>query len=325
MILKAKGLGAINLRSGSGEDELHMNDEPPSKLHLEIVCEMLRSIGYRSVLVLVDKVDEAHVTGNSAEDSFSLVKPLLLDLELLQIAGIGFKFFLWDRLETYYQEFARPDRVQKFILSWNETEIKEMLSRRLSAFSSGRVKSLSGLTDAKLASPLQHFVALFAFGSPRDMIRICQEILSEQLRINPSSEQLGVRAIVDGILKFCKQKAQEIAGADTLRELRKIGRIDFTANFIANKIFKINTNSARTKISHWVEKGIVERVGSNRQPGSRPVHHYAISDIRVARAILGEVDFIEFYDSKLMYCVNCSKLLLRDFDLRKRHTQACPN
>jgi len=63
------------------------------------------------------------------------------------------------------------------------------------------------------------------------MIRICQEILSEQLRINPSSEQIGVRAIVDGILKFCKQKAQEIAGADTLRELRKTGRIDFTANF----------------------------------------------------------------------------------------------
>ena len=319
MILRAKGLGGMNLKSGGSEDEPHDADEPPTKLHLEIVCGLLRSIGCRSVLILIDKVDEAHVTGNNAEHSFELVKPLLRDLELLQIQGIGFKFFLWDRLEPHYQEFARPDRIQKFTLSWNEEQITEMLSRRLSAFSGGKVKSLSDLTDAKLASPLQYFVVLFAFGSPRDMIRICQEILSEQLRIDPASARIGVRAIVDGILKFCKQKAQEIAGPDAIRELKKIGRVDFTANFIANKIFKINTNSARTKISHWVEKGFVERIGEQRT-GSRPVHQYAISDIRVARAVLGEMDFVEFYDSKFLFCGNCARLLIRDCDLRKRHT-----
>jgi hypothetical protein len=193
MILRAKGLGAMNLKSSGGEDDSYNVDEAPSKLHLKIVCGLLRSIGCRSVLILIDKVDEAHVTGNNAEHSFELVKPLLRDLELLQIRGIRFKFFLWDRLEPHYQELARPDRIQKFTLLWTEEEITEMLSRRLSAFSGGKVKSLSDLTDAtKLASPLQYFVVLFAFGSPRDMIRICQEILSEQLRINPASERIGV-------------------------------------------------------------------------------------------------------------------------------------
>jgi hypothetical protein len=319
MILKAKGLGSVNLKGGASEDEFHAPDELPTKLHLEVVCDLLRSIGYRSVLILVDKVDEAQMTGNNAEHSFSLIKPLLRDLELLQISGIGFKFFLWDRLESYYREYARPDRVQQFVLSWTRTEITEMLSRRLSAFSGARVKTLSDLTNAKLASPLQYLVVLFAFGSPRDMIRICQEMLSEQLRTDPSSERLEANAIVKGILKFSKQKAHELAGADTLRELMKIGRVDFTANYIANKIFKINANSARTKISHWVEKGLVERIGEQRT-GSRPVHHYAISDIRIAHAILGEMEFIEFMSSKILYCVNCSKLLLRDCDLQKRHT-----
>jgi len=319
MILKAKGLGPLNLKTGPTDEAPPVPDELPTKLHLEIVCDLLRSIGYRSVFILVDKVDEATITGNNAEHAFALIKPLLRDLELLQIPGIGFKFFLWDRLETYYREFARPDRVQQFSLSWERSQITEMLSRRLAAFSGGRVKDLSNLTDAKLAKPLQYLVVLFAFGSPRDMIRICQEILSEQLRLDPSSERFGVGAIIEGILKFSKQRAQEVAGPDAIRELMKIGRVDFTANFIANKIFKINVNSARTKISHWVEKGIVERVGEQRT-GSRPVHHYAISDIRVARAILGEMDFVEFMEGKTLYCVNCSKLLLRDCDIQKHHT-----
>lgn len=317
MILKAKGLGALNLKTGPAEMSAQPSDELPTKLHLEVVTELLRSIGFRSVYILVDKVDESPVTGNNAEHSFLLIKPLLRDLELLQMAGSGFKFFLWDRLERHYSEYARPDRVQQFTLSWNETQITEMLSRRLSAFSGGRVSSLSNLTNERLASPLQHLVVSYAYGSPRDMIRVCQEILSEQLRLDALSERFGAEAIVKGILKFSKQRAQEIGGADAIRELMKIGRVDFTANFIASNIFKINANSARNKISHWVEKGIVERVGEQRT-GSRPVHHYAIADIRVARAVMGEMKFGEFMQKKALYCADCSKLLLRDWDIQKR-------
>lgn len=317
MILKAKGLGGLDLKAGHAEGSAHSSDELPTKLHLEVVAGLLRSIGFRSVYVLVDKVDESPMTGNNAEHSFLLVKPLLRDLELLQMPGSGFKFFLWDRLEQHYGEYARPDRVQQFTLSWNETQITEMLSRRLGAFSSGQVKSLSDLTNETLAAPLQHLVVNFAYGSPRDMIRVCQEILSEQLRLDPTSERFGAEAILKGILKFSKQRAQEIGGADALRDLMKIGRVDFTANFIASNIFKINANSARNKISHWVDKGIVDRIGEQRT-GSRPVHRYAIADIRVARAAMGEMSFGEFMQRKTLYCAKCQRLLLRDWDTQKR-------
>jgi len=322
MILKAKGLGQLNLKQGLGEEPV-APDELPTKMHLEVVCELLRSIGFRSVYVLVDKVDESPVTGNNAEHSFQLIKPLLRDLELLQMPGSGFKFFLWDRLEKHYAEFARPDRVQQFTLSWNETQITEMLSRRLSVFSAGQVKSLSDLTNENLASPLQHLVVMFANGSPRDMIRACQEILSEQLRADPTSERFGLEAIVKGLLKFSKQRGQEIGGADALRELMKIGRVDFTASYIASRVFKINANSARNKISHWVEKGIVERVGEERT-GSRPVHRYAIADIRVARATMGEMAFGEFLGRKTGRCPDCRRLLIRDWDIQRRqHCHYC--
>lgn len=319
MILKSKGLGALSLKGGPGEEVHEAADEVPSKQHLEIVCQLLRSIGFRSVFVLIDKVDEAPITGNNAEHSFLLLKPLVRDLGLLQIPGLGFKFFLWDRLEPYHREFARPDRVQQFSLSWDARQLMEMLSRRLSAFSSGAVKDLSVLTDTEMASPLQYLVVLFASGSPRDMIRVCQEILSEQLRIDPSSEEFGVPAIVQGILKFSKQRANELAGSETMRELMKIGRLDFTANLVANKVFKITVNSARTKISHWVERGIVERVGEQRT-GSRPVHQYAIADLRIAYAVFSEMKFLDFLQRKAVDCVKCQRLLLRDWDPSRRQT-----
>ncbi len=178
--LTAKGIPhpKINLGHGSHEESI----EGPLKAHLEIVRDLLLSIGFKSVYILIDKVDETAETGNNAEASFNLVKPLLRDLELLQMRKVALKFFLWDLLNAKYQKYARPDRLEQFELSWGESDLDKMLSRRLEAFSGGKVHNLSDLTGAELAKPLHFLVVLFAEGSPRDMIRICQEILAEQLR-----------------------------------------------------------------------------------------------------------------------------------------------
>jgi hypothetical protein len=184
--LASTGLpGDVKLSPDQVRKSNDRESDSASKTHLEIIRDLIRSVGFRSFYVLVDKVDETPQTGNNAEDSFLLVKPVLRDLELLQTKGIGFKFFLWDKLEPHYREFARPDRIQQFELSWSETELRTMLSRRLEAFSGGKVQDLGQLTDADFAEPLHTLVVLFAKGSPRDMIRVCQEILSEQLRIDP--------------------------------------------------------------------------------------------------------------------------------------------
>jgi hypothetical protein len=284
-----------------------------SKAHLEIVRDLIRSIGFRSFYILVDRVDETPQTGNNAEDSFLLMKPLLRDLELLQIRGIGFKFFLWDKLEAHHREFARPDRVQQFELSWSRTELRTMLSRRLEAFSEGRVKDLSQLTDADFAEPLHALVVMFANGSPRDMIRVCQEILSEQLRIDPSAEKIDPNAVLAGITKFSIKRSQELLPTHVIRELTKVGRLEFTTNHVANNVFKIEVNSARNKIRLWEQMGVVERIGEIHT-GGRPVFNYAVSDIRVARAMLPQLSLAEFIGKKLANCQSCSMVLMRDWD-----------
>jgi hypothetical protein len=181
-------ISAVLPKMGSGQMRIDLGIpyhaerlDSPTKAHLEIVRDLIKSVGFRSLYILVDKVDETPVTGNNSDASFQLVKPLLRDLELLQMRGIGFKFFLWDTLQQHYRKYARPDRLQQFDLAWTEDEINQMLSRRLEAFSDGKVKSLAPLTEDRLANALGYIVVDFASGSPRDMIRVCQYILTEQL------------------------------------------------------------------------------------------------------------------------------------------------
>jgi hypothetical protein len=318
--LTAKGIPHPKIELGHGPNAESMNG--PLKAHLEAVRDLILSVGYKSIYVLVDKVDETAETGNNAVASFNLVKPLVRDLELLQMRNLGFKFFLWDMLLPRYQEYARPDRLEQFELSWSESDLNKMLARRLGAFSNDKVKDLSDLTNAALAKPLHFLVVLFAAGSPRDMIRICQEIQAEQLQINPDSTVIEQDAIVQGISKFCIKRAQEILPNQIYRELIKVGRLDFTATYVAHEVFKFELNSARSKIRQWTEAGAVEKVGE-LDSGGHPIYHYAVRDIRVAKAISSQVHLWDFIGNKLRSCTRCNAVMLRDWDVLLAPTQTC--
>jgi predicted transcriptional regulator len=312
--LASAGLpGGVKLGSETIPKSKEQATDARCKAHLEIIRDFIKGIGFESLYVLIDKVDETPQTGNNAEDSFLLMKPLLRDLELLQLRGIGFKFFLWDKLEPHHRDFARADRIPQFALSWSGTELRTMLSRRLAAFSNGSVEDLGQLTDAELADPLHSSVVLFANRSPRDMIRVCQEILSEQLRMDPESKKIGIDAVLEGITKFSAKRSQELLPAHIIRELLKVGKVEFTTNYIANNVFKIEVNSARNKIRLWEQMGVVERIGEIHT-GGRPVFNYAVSDIRVARAMLSQLGLAEFIGKKLANCKNCDAVLTRDWD-----------
>jgi predicted transcriptional regulator len=145
------------------------------------------------------------------------------------------------------------------------------------------------------------------------MIRVCQEILSEQLRIDPAAGNIGFEAVIEGVTKFSGKRSQELLPAHIIRELVKVGRMEFTTNYIANNVFKIEVNSARNKIRLWEQMGVVERIGEIHT-GGRPVFSYAVSDIRVARAMLSQLSLAEFFRNKLANCGSCGAVLMRDWD-----------
>lgn len=85
----------------------------------------------------------------------------------------------------------------------------------------GLIQNLGQLTDAKLTGPLHALVVMFASGSPRDVVQVCQEILSEQLRIGPSAAKIDLDAILEGITKFSIKRSQELPGPTRYSRTRK--------------------------------------------------------------------------------------------------------
>ena len=145
-----------------------------TKDHLRLLGDLAAKAGVESIVILVDKVDESELTGNDASAAFRLIQPMVRDLDLLSIPRFGFKFFLWDKIGPHYIEHARPDRVKQYVLTWTRPQLKEMLQKRLLAYSENRVGSLTQITETLGTSP-DDLVVAFSQRSPRNAVRICEK------------------------------------------------------------------------------------------------------------------------------------------------------
>jgi hypothetical protein len=129
---------------------------------------VLKTLGYRGIIVLVDRVDEPHLINGSAELMRSLVWPLL-DNKLLKHPGLGFKLMLpieltrfIDREERDFYQRARLDK-QNMIpaFEWTGEALYDVTNARLKAcaaqgaFPSLRAMFSSNITDLRLIEALR--------------------------------------------------------------------------------------------------------------------------------------------------------------------------
>jgi len=294
-----------------------------SRTHLDVLVRIITKMGFQSVYILIDKVDETQYTSTDAQASYSLIQPLLRDLETLQISGVGFKFFLWDAIKPHYIKFARPDRIPQFDLNWRSDELKHMMKIRLKAFATHEpaptfADLLSDEMGAEEKAAVESLTLAFAHGSPRDMIRLCRQMLQEQLRLGEDASKISRQAVKNAFNVFCNERAAEIVPDRMLEEIKKNRRLNFTTSYVASNTFKIDTNSARSKIKNWVNTGVVRRIEDVPTKGGKPNHQFAIVDARVAKSIFPEMSFVDFLRSKVAHC-KCAAYVFRDWDLNKEH------
>lgn len=257
------------------------------KYQLRVVSNLVRKIGWQSTYILIDRVDEAELTGNNFNDSFKLIEPLLKDLQLLEYDGIGFKFFLWDMLESQCKGVVRTDRVEQETLFWQDELLREMWGTRLGAYSNSKIRGLEQISEQIKPFGVDELAFIFANHSPRDLIRIGSRIFQEQMEIDANCAVLSEGAIYQGIEKFANQRADELFTKDrVLRELKRVGHVDFTIPFLANEVFREQQASTRNRIKIWREQGAIidiERIIDPNSKQDRPVKLIAIADIRVAK------------------------------------------
>lgn len=318
-------LNALLTKIGLANAELDKFSSAGGKLgqateQIELLGEMALTLGYRCIYILVDKIDENDLTGK-ARASFQFIQPLLSDLQILELKSFGFKFFLWDMLLDSYREISRPDRVKYYRLQWDHQQLRTMLSRRLAAHSGGQIESLASVCQLDSHIDIDKIVVLFSQGSPRNIIRICKDILDQQSELNSSSHVLSPAAVVQGFEMFARNYTNEIYSEAVVRDLQKLKRADFTVKYVYNDIFKFTQQAGISKVKVWQDVGVVDQIGVIQETkGVRSSNHYGLTNPLVLKYMFPELTVFELYDRKMRVCPACGELLLRDWDVHAEQT-----
>ena len=316
-ISKAKGI-EIDLSKVDLDKKLTMSH----KNNFFNVVELLKKVGYNSIMVLIDKVDEQSLTGNNPEASFKLIESLVKDLELLETPHVSFKFFLWDAIKTYTVSAARPDRVFPYDLKWTWAQMQEMLNRRVLSYSRGAIQTFVSLLPS---NKMLGRIILFSELSPRDCIRICNRILSEQFKADPTRNTFGEEIVNDSIAAFCREKASElINNANNRRYLTKTGQVSFTIEELVNNKVAADSAAIRNIINPWTTAGYLKKIGLISRRHGKAVNEYAFQDIRLAYMSCPTLTIEDFVKQKAYRCKveTCKAVFYRDFNRNQYYT--CP-
>ena len=263
-----------------------------------------KKCGFLSVYVLVDRVDETRLTGHDAGQAFLLVQSLIADLQILEVPGLAFRFFLWDHIkELYNDNGARPDRVNIFTLNWSTGELERMLAERLRAYSGGHVTSLNQLAEPGTSVDAHKLAAYLGEGSPRDMIRFCGRLIDEHTRVTADVSHFSEDTVFKVVRTFLTERSDELY-ASQLDQLRRIQGVNFTISQLASDVFHSSNEAVRQKVQAWMNSGAVKRIGEVENSGRRPLHLYGYSDLRLAIAMQTKIDVALFLSNIEAICLS---------------------
>jgi hypothetical protein len=305
VLLKRYGLETIDLPDLKQEQK---KLETSYKHQLEQLLTITKEAGKRSIYILIDKIDESEKTGGSPERTYRMLQPIVQDLELLGLNGYGFKIFAWDKIEELFRRHARPDRVPQYSLSWPRQRIEELIAARVKAFSGGHLARFGDIMQEKKENS-DSIIALFANHSPRNAIRICEQILAVQADLDNTAKTISAVAFDRGITAFADQLTIELYGTDICQDLKRAGRGLFTINYLASSVFKVtHENTSRNKVTAWQSCGVVRQVGIVAVPESRrPLNFYYVADPCMQRAIHEAEPLDTFLKNRWIECSSCGK------------------
>ena len=145
----------------------------PGLMRLRIVAQILQAIGFRAAYILIDRIDELFATTADWHTGARLLAPLICNLQLNEIAGLGCKYFIpAEIVQILLSDYGlRIDRIPCATLSWSTSQLFNILGNRLSTFSDGFISSLAALALPDLPNIDGQIIAAAA-GSPRNLLNL---------------------------------------------------------------------------------------------------------------------------------------------------------
>lgn len=265
-----------------------------SVLLLRKLIDLVQIFGFTGVVLLIDKVDETEATNNSADQTAALVHPLLARVQLLEIAGFSWIFFLWSRIKGLFEATQYPVRLDKIghaTVTWDDTFFVQMLNRRMEYYSKNKY-DFPGLFASGTNMPkVYKELITVSMRSPRELVRLVDVIIREHDIHNSSDTEtvpISPQSMQAGLDKYVTDTISAVYGERLLAQIFRLNKTVFT-NKDVQLTFRVGAQSARTRIQSWENAGIIRFTGTRAAEGAlggKPANEYTIADARIERVML---------------------------------------
>jgi hypothetical protein len=249
-------------------------NEFDSVLVLRKLVELAQVFDFSGIVLLTDKVDETEATNNSADRTAAQIHPLLARVQLMEIQGFSWIFFLWSRVKGFFEgeEYkVRLDKIGHATVSWEDDFFLLMLNRRVQFFSESR-HGFSGLfrDDADMNAITADIVRV-SMRSPRELIRVMDVIIREHDIANAAFDApilLNESSVQRGLDKYVTDIITTIYGDRLLAQIFRLNKPMFS-NKDVQQTFRVGAQSARTRIQSWESAGIIRFAGTRAAEGTQ--------------------------------------------------------
>ncbi len=180
-----------------------------SYLLLQRLYDLYSIFGVRSLVVLVDRVDQSKKELSDPTNVVKFLSTLLWNYNILGLkeAGVnrqvlGFKFFLPFEKETKEEltkQKFRFDRVLSKNISWTDALLRIIWNKRLAHFSDNRILDLAVVCDD---AQIDNMILARSNGIPRRMLTMGRYILMEFNNLADKPRKIPIECVERGLNNF---------------------------------------------------------------------------------------------------------------------------
>lgn len=258
---------------------------------LKVLINIAVSLGYKSIVVLFDKIDEFSAVNSDINKVADFTLPILTDTDLLYTSKLSIVFSLWSEVKrTLNQKGVRFDKFQDIDISWRDEELEKIIDKRLKYYSINKdipvtLKSLVPLDNDRKT------ILELAGGSPRSLISLLCRLYEEETgddNEGSSVSSFSPSTISKGCVEFCKrfdyESLQPSKVSDKknyynwLNKVLMMKKPYFTQSEICS-VFSIKMSTASKYISEMERMGIV---ASDNENGDGAEPFFRILDPRIS-------------------------------------------
>ena len=234
------------------------------KEYLTILIDITKTIGFNSIAILFDGIDEYKLVSSDAVAVTKFTEGILRDTQLLYTDNLSIVFSLWSEVKNSLNtKGVRFDKFPEIHIDWTDGELESLINKRLLHFSENKLHPLT-LEQLVGDQTYRNQILELANKSPRSLIDLLHNISYKET--NEDVVSFSARAIADGIMVYCKTfdyiSLCPLHFKDDymswLNKLLSIRLCDFSLEQMATSLnLKTKTSTPQTYILELKKRGLV--------------------------------------------------------------------